>query len=123
MLQTSMNFLSREDLYQREKPYLCLFETPEGFPKSNIRLSKCTDLKIEDVRGCDSTVSLQTHGFAIMPLKSKLSYDDFDDAVKIKTQYLPEVAELLRRLTEASRVQIFEHLVYIPCFYHALFRN
>lgn len=117
MLQTSMNFLSRDDLYQTEKPYLCLFETPEDFPKSNIRLSKCKDLKIEDIRCCNSAVSLDTHGFAIMPLKSKLSYDDFGDAVKVKGQYLHEVAEQLRCFTGASRVQIFEHLA---CIYHSL---
>jgi hypothetical protein len=114
-----MNFLSRDDLYQKEKPYLCLFETPEDFPKSNIRLSKCKDLRIEDIRGCNSAVSLDTYGFAIMPLKSKLSYDDFSDAVKVKGQYLHEVAEQLRCFTGASRVQIFEHLV---CIYHSLIR-
>jgi len=123
MLQTSMNFLSRDDLYQTEKPYLCLFETPEDFPKSNIRLSKCKDLRIEDIRVCDFAFSLDTHGFAIMPLKSKLSYADFGDSVKVKGQYLREVAEQLRCFTGASRVQIFEHLV---CIYHFLiccFRN
>jgi hypothetical protein len=119
MLQTSMNFLSRDDLYQTEKPYLCLFETPEDFPKSNILLRKCKDLMIEDIRDCDSIVSLDTHGFAIMHLKSKLSYDDFGDAVKVKGQYLHEVAEHLRCFTGASRVQIFEHLV---CIYHSLTR-
>jgi hypothetical protein len=111
-----MNFLLRDTLYQREKPYLCLFETPAGFPKTNIRLSKCEDLTIGDIRGRESDFSLQSHGFAIMPMRSKLSYSDFDDDTNVKGQYLGEVAERLHQFTGASRVQIFEHVVSVTLF-------
>jgi hypothetical protein len=116
MLRTSMNFLLRDNLYQTEKPYLCLFETPAGFSKTNIRLSKRKDLIIKDIRGLESRFSLRSHGFAIMCMTSKLSYDDFGDNSKIKNQYLSEVAERLRCFCGASRVQIFEHVVSINHF-------
>jgi hypothetical protein len=106
-----MNFLLRDTLYETEKPYLCLFETPAGFSKTNIRLSKCKDLIIEDIRGRESGFLLGSHGFAIMRMTSKLSYNDFGDNAKIKSQYLSEVAERLRCFCKASRVQIFEHVV------------
>lgn len=119
-----MNFLPRDALYQTEKPYLCLFETPAGFPKTNIRLSKCKDLTIEDIRCQESRISLDSHGFAIMRMTSKLSYDDFGDNAKIKSQYLSEVAECLRCFCRASRVQIFEHVVSINFFlYNALINS
>jgi hypothetical protein len=111
-----MNFLPRDTLYRTEKPYLCLFETPAGFSKTNIRLSKCRDLIVEDIRGQECGFSLGSHGFAIMHITSKLSYDDFDDSAKVKSQYLSEVAEHLRRFCRASRVQIFEHVVSIYYF-------
>jgi hypothetical protein len=111
-----MNFLQRDELYQTEKPYLCLFETPAGFSKTNIQLSKCKDLIIIDIRGRESRFLLGSHGFAIMHMTSKLSYDDFGDNAKVKSQYLSEVAEHLRRFCKASRVQIFEHVVSIYYF-------
>jgi len=111
-----MNFLRRDDLYETEKPYLCLFETPTGFPKTNIRLSKRKDLIIEDIRGRESGLLLGSQGFAIMRMTSKLSCNDFSDNAKIKSQYLSEVAEHLRCFCKASRVQIFEHVVSINNF-------
>lgn len=111
MVQTSMHFLSRNDLYSTVKPYSLRFEPPEGFERSNITLERQENLVVEDARATIEQFSLEKQGFAIMNLDSQMTYDDFEDDAKIVEVYLKEVANALRDLFGASQVQIFEHTV------------
>lgn len=108
---TSMYFLQPQQLYATEKPYSLRFVPPEGFARSNIALEKHDDVEIRDVRPNVKTLSYQEHGFQIMPLKTSMSYDDFDDEAKLVNVYLREVANALRDELGAKHVHIFEHTV------------
>lgn len=109
---SSISFLSSVNrTFDTEKPYSLKFPPPDGLPKTNIR-SHSHDQHIEDVRGQEERFSLGKNGFAIIQLQSRIQYEDFSDDSKIVDQYLPQVAETLREMFGASRVQIFEHLVY-----------
>lgn len=109
-ISSPMNFLAHDRLYDEEKPYLLKFDPPSGFPQSNYNIDTKEQL-IEDIRGREKDFSIAKNGFAIMPLHTKLSYEDFDDEKRLREVYFPEVADALRKLLGASRVQIFEHLV------------
>ena len=106
-----MNFLKRDNRYNYEKPYLLIFDPPEGFPKTNIKLEKHTDLELRDIRGYEDQLSLEVHGFQIVKISSKLSYDDFNNEELVRDVYLREVADEVRKVFGADRVQIFEHLL------------
>lgn len=106
-----MNFLTRDSLYDEQRPYLLIYEPPAGFPKSNIKLEKHRDMELEDIRGHEDIFSLEAHGFQIMKIKSKLPQEDFDDDDLVKNIYLKEVANHVRDLFGAKNVQIFEHLL------------
>ena len=105
-----MNFLAHDSLYDEEKPYLLKFDPPSGFPQSNYNIDTKQQL-IQDIRGREKHFSITKNGFAIMSLHTELSYEDFDDDKKLREVYFPEVADALRKLLGAFRVQIFEHLV------------
>jgi hypothetical protein len=107
---TSMYFLARDEVYNDEKPYRLRFVPPPGFPETNINTEK-HEISIGDIRTQERKFSLEREGFALLPLKSSMNYDDFFDVAKIEQVYLKEVAELLISSMKASRVQIFEHLV------------
>ena len=110
VVSSSINFLANEDLYDHEKPYLLKFEPPSEFPRSNYKIStKVQD--IQDIRGVEHDFSIPKNGFSIMPLQTKMSYEDFDDETRLREVYFKEVAEALQLLLGAFRVQIFEHLV------------
>lgn len=107
----SISFLSQDgSLYMEEKPYSLKFPPPDGLPKSNIQ-GYSHDEVIENVRGQEERFSIESHGFALVPLESVIKYDEYDDEEKIVELYLPQVAAMLKRMLKASRVQIFEHLV------------
>ncbi len=64
---------------------------------------------IEDLRGKEDSVSLDTTGFQYFKHPSKLTAASFDDEGIIKAEYYPESVEIIKKLTGASRVEIFDH--------------
>lgn len=107
----SMYFLSREALYEKEKPYYLDYYPPNNFPRSNAVLEKFDELQIEDIRDELEDLSLSENGFFLAQIDSALTYDDFDDNDKIAKVYLKEVADTLIQKLGASRVQIYDFIV------------
>ncbi|KAI1386070.1 uncharacterized protein F4822DRAFT_304772 [Hypoxylon trugodes] len=65
---------------------------------------------IHDVTGEEEKYSLDSHGFQFLRHKSKVKYlQDFQDDEVVKTNYYPESIQLLKDVTGASRVFIFDH--------------
>ncbi|KAL9609322.1 MAG: hypothetical protein Q9167_005909 [Letrouitia subvulpina] len=111
MIKSSIRFLSRDHRYSSEKPYTLRFTPNIQFPRSNIETENRNDVAIDDIRGREGDFTLERNGFTIMPLETKLSYDDFDDETKVVDIYLREVADEVRNLLGAKKVQILEHIV------------
>jgi len=110
MATATINFIHQHPLYDEEKPYLLTYEAPDAFPTTNVKLDP-HDMHIENIRGREREFTIERNGIAIMPVESRLSYRDFDYEELVKTVYLKEVAETLKKFLGASRVQIFEHVV------------
>ncbi|KAL1857074.1 hypothetical protein VTK73DRAFT_8108 [Phialemonium thermophilum] len=64
---------------------------------------------ITDITGDEDKYSLDSHGFQIYHHESKEK--DFVDDDKIKAEYYPEVEQLLKDATGASRIFIFDHTI------------
>ena len=64
---------------------------------------------IEDVRGKEDTVSLDTSGFQFFMHAPKLAAGSFSDETTVLTEYYPECIDLIKKLTGASRVEIYNH--------------
>jgi len=64
---------------------------------------------IENVRGKEDSVSLDTTGFQFY--KDPITPITFDDDEEIRRVYFPESIALIKKYTGASRVEIFEHTV------------
>ncbi|ESK87703.1 hypothetical protein Moror_1855 [Moniliophthora roreri MCA 2997] len=88
------------------KPRLYNFTPPEGVPAMNYDLVKHT-VPIENVRGKEDTLSLDTSGFQFV--KHTSAHKAFNDDAEIKKDYYPESIELLKKLTGASKVVLFNH--------------
>ena len=74
--------------------------------RSNVGREK-KSVVIENVRGKEDSISLDTAGFQFYKHTSKLS--TFDNDEEIRRVYYPEGIELIQKLTGASRVEIFDH--------------
>ncbi|TFK37367.1 hypothetical protein BDQ12DRAFT_157158 [Crucibulum laeve] len=64
---------------------------------------------IENVRGKEESVTLDTAGFQFF--KSPAKHTSFTDDAEIEREYYPESIELIKKLTGATRVVLFDHTV------------
>ena len=62
---------------------------------------------IENVRGKEDSVSLDTAGFQFYKHTSK--HTSFSNDEEIRQEYYPESVELIKQLTGASRVELFDY--------------
>jgi hypothetical protein len=84
----------------------------ETFGPNNIRRSRTgTDDKrqmtVANGRLLADRFSLEEHGFVFVEHRTNVA--DFFDPEQLKTVYYPEVEELIKRMSGASRVAIFDH--------------
>jgi hypothetical protein len=108
VVKSEVYFLKRNALYQEEKPYSLRFNPEGNFPRSNIELES-REIEVRDVRPEVEALTFNKDKFAVIPLNSKMAYDDFDNEQKVRDVYLKEVADALKTFLGASLVQVFEH--------------
>ena len=85
---------------------------PEGKPATNVGSNPQPAL-VHDVRGREAEFSLDKNGFQYVHWPSVEK--DFTDDEVIKAKYYPEVERILKQVTGAKRVYIFDHTIrYAP---------
>jgi hypothetical protein len=89
-----------------EKPVTYAYEPPPGAPWSTVE-SEAHPAPIYDLRPLASEFSLDNAGFQFAAHKSAV--EDFSDENEIRRVYYPESVALLKRITGASEVRIFDH--------------
>ncbi len=92
----------------RERPRTYAYEPPAGAPRSTIA-NEPHRVQIADARPILSEISLDEEGFGLMQHKSTVR--DFYDDEAVKRVYYPEAEQILKGLTGADRVHIFDHTV------------
>jgi hypothetical protein len=92
------------------KPYTNLgkYDPSTGRLETNARYH-AVEVQVEDLRGKEDSVSLDTVGFQFGVHESKVK--GFYDQKEIEEVYYPESIELIKKVTGASKVVIFDHSV------------
>lgn len=68
---------------------------------------EAVEVAIADARRTGETFALDVHGFELMPHATAVT--DFLDEAEVRDVYEPEVASLVRRVTGAREVHVFDH--------------
>ncbi|THU81553.1 hypothetical protein K435DRAFT_784973 [Dendrothele bispora CBS 962.96] len=69
-------------------------------------------VQIQNLRGGrEHLASLDSTGFQFYSHKSGMKYEGFDSEEEIKEKYYPETEELIKKLTGATRVVLFDHTI------------
>jgi len=90
-----------------ERAYLHTDRDPEtGDNKRNYETDE-KEVVIEDLRGKEDSATLDTAGFQLFRRPAK--HTSFTTDEDIYREYYPESIELLKELTGASRVVLFDH--------------
>ena len=93
------------------KPVNYAYDPPAGVPRSSGR-HVAQNVTIRNGREVLDELSLDTNGFVLTPHETAVR--DFYDSDEVKSVYYPEVECLLKRVTGAERVLIFDHVVRNP---------
>src|SRR5437762_13974897 len=88
-----------------EKPYNYMY--PHEPQRNYTDITRV--VPIHDIRGHESEYALDTNGFQVV--KSTTTEKEFKDEDKIKEGYYKEVEELLKKVTGAYKVVIFDHTI------------
>jgi hypothetical protein len=91
-----------------EKPRTYTYEPPAGVARTTVA-NDPREVVISDARPLLAQMSLDEEGFALVRHRSAVG--DFYDEEDVKGVYYREAAELLKELTGADRVHIFDHTV------------
>src|SRR5271156_3083288 len=103
---TELNFFNPLSL-DGPKPHNYMYDEHEG-PQRNY--GDVTHIApINDIRGHESEFTLDKNGFQVV--KSTTAEKDFTDDEKIKKEYYKEVEDLLKKVTGAHKVVIFDHTI------------
>jgi hypothetical protein len=102
-VEAQLNYLGP----MNERPRYYAYETPQGEQRSNMTYDPHT-MRIHDMRPISTDMSLDTQGFALVEQRSAVQ--DFWDDDEVRRVYYPEAEQIIKQVTGASRVFIFDHL-------------
>ncbi|KAI0406995.1 methyltransferase CmcJ [Xylaria palmicola] len=95
----AVNYIKKLPIYEKEKPFQILIPIPpdaEDPRTSNIEFEEREQI-FNDIRGQAEQFNLDDHGFQIVHAPTALHPFDAANQDFIKTRYLPEVEEILRK--------------------------
>lgn len=105
IVKTSIpHFVATED---GSKPCNMINADPKTGQNQRNYLLESFDVEIENLRGKEDSVTLDTAGFQFFRAEAK--HKSFANDEEIEREYYPESIELLKKLTGASRIVIFDH--------------
>jgi hypothetical protein len=90
------------------KPCSYEYDPPAGMPRTTAAYEERT-VAIHNMRSVASEFSLEREGVRLVTAPSEVS--DFYDETQVRDRYYPEAERLVRDLTGASRVVIFDHTI------------
>ncbi|HXG18655.1 MAG TPA: CmcJ/NvfI family oxidoreductase [Methylomirabilota bacterium] len=103
-VNAQLNYLADMD----EKPRTYMYKPPEGVPERTGRVEP-RPMPVYDGRSILDELSLDKNGFMLMRHETKVT--NFYDEQEVKRVYYPEVEQLLKDLTGAVKVLVFDHNV------------
>jgi hypothetical protein len=89
-----------------EKPFAYTYKRPDGGPQTNIEVRPET-VRIEDIRPIAFDLDVDVEG--VRAVKHRTAVRDFWDEAQTLALGHPETAELVKAVTGASRVVVFDH--------------
>ncbi|KAF1825553.1 uncharacterized protein K489DRAFT_378094 [Dissoconium aciculare CBS 342.82] len=112
-VETSLSFFSPPE--DGSVPYNYIEKAPEGLPQNNYG-EFVRDVTIHDIRGREADFNTDRNGFGTVTGLAPSKEREFTDDESIRSNYYPEVEELLLKNLPGSpkRVFIFDHTIRRP---------
>jgi hypothetical protein len=103
-------YLDKNELYETTKPYNILYYLKEDFPRHNLHNLRCITL-VKNMRAHVPPVSLDTVGFELYRLNTKMESSDFYDDAKVEHIYCRELENYVLKALGAKNVRALDFQV------------
>ncbi len=103
-VHASLNYIEAS----REKPRSLEYDPPPGVARTTA-VYREQRVAIRDLRPLGTSVSVDREGFQLVTAPTRVR--NFNDEEQIRSTYYSEAEDLLRRLTGANRVVVFDHTI------------
>ena len=107
-------YLKDLPIYKESKPYIInlpLSHIPNG-ERTNQECYAQPAIKVTDIRTCPADFELDRNGFEMSKsIPISLSYEDFNDSIKVKEIYCKGVKEALINQTGAESAHVLHQMV------------
>ncbi|KAF7670920.1 hypothetical protein GT037_011048 [Alternaria burnsii] len=111
MVNANIEYLSRLDLYETEKPYMTAFEIPSDVGSMTNHEYSAHMVEVQDARDNKASFSLDVHGFKFCDWPTKYRSADFEDEDLIESKYYQEVLQQMTQgFPDAMEIHIVSHL-------------
>lgn len=100
-----IGFLTKDAVFDHEEPYAFKYQA-DGLEKLTNMETEMRRVTLYDLRGQEEMASLDTCGFEIRTLRSKMTYEQFEDQQCIKKIYLEDIKKQMREDLGALSVKI-----------------
>ena len=114
-ITSQLSFLSRDDKFYREKPYILRFRPEDGFPMQNTTISEA-NISLTDIR-YQPPPEYRLSGLGVIGFETGMQYEDFDNHEKITNIYLQELEAKLVEYFPGSTVDFVSYLVSIDSMF------
>jgi hypothetical protein len=102
-------FLSRNPIYNQEKPYTLRYAPELDFPQTNIERS-LHKIKFQDMRDAPGLI-YDKCGFTFANYVSAMRHEDFESPIKIETLHQAEIVECVKKTLNASSIDVLDYVV------------
>lgn len=92
------------------KPYNLQYYPREDFPRYNLQHSECTT-QVKNLRSRVPPLSLETEGFEIHHVDSRMIYMDFKSDSQVESIYYRDLEEYFKQVYKAKNVRTLDYQV------------
>lgn len=107
-VSTSMNYF--QPPLDGTKPWVVVDVDPKTGERPSNFTQEVRQVDVENVRGRENEYDLDTSGFTF--IKSPATFKEFDNEQAVRSQYYQDTIDLVKKVTGANRVVVFDHSMY-----------
>jgi hypothetical protein len=120
LLQSHVSFLTRDEKFTQERPYILRFTPADGFPSQNLA-THTAKVSLLDIRS-QTSMNYKDSGIKVFELETGLRYQDFRSRDMIQNTYLPLLQDVVKRSLSAKDVKVIPHIVELPEPHYAMYK-
>jgi hypothetical protein len=119
-VHSHISFVTRDDKFSQEKPYILRFSPADGFPSQNVA-THTAELSLVDIRS-QPPMRYDECGIKVLELDTSMQRQDFESKDTIRDVYLPLLQDAVKTSLGAKNVKVIPHIVELPEPHYATYK-